>query len=128
MHINQKKSTQEPWMKQLWPAALMVQVVQQATQHAGKTKKDQQKKTGTSTLAGQAAPGDGEILDQAIVPLPSEQAVTFGSEDVAPGTTKNNNITIIIIIKRHLGHLLQQPVQMGLSQRRLQAQRRSLQP
>ena len=74
-------------MKQMWPAALMVQVVQQATQHAGKTKKDQQKKTGTSTLAGQAAPGDGEILDQAIVPLPSEQAVTFGSsEDAAPGT------------------------------------------
>ena len=31
-------------MKQMWPAALMVQVVQQATQHAGKTKKDQQKK------------------------------------------------------------------------------------
>ena len=73
-------------MKQMWPAALMVQVVQQATQHAGKTKKDQQKKTGTSTLAGQAAPADGEILDQAIVPLPSEQAVTFGSEDAAPGT------------------------------------------
>ena len=115
-------------MKQMWPAALMVQVVQQATQHAGKTKKDQQKKTGTSTLAGQAAPGDGEILDQAIVPLPSEQAVTFGSEDVAPGTTKNNNITIIIIIKRHLGRLLQQPVQMGLSQRRLPAPRRSSQP
>ena len=55
------------------------------------------KKTGTSTLAGQAAPADGEILDQAIVPLPSEQAVTFGSEDVAPGTKKynnNNNINI----------------------------------
>ena len=51
-------------------------------------KRPTKKKTGTSTLAGQAAPGDGEILDQAIVPLPSEQAVTFGSEDVAPGTKK----------------------------------------
>ena len=40
----------------------------------------------SSSTPAQAAPAVAEVQHQAIVPLTSEQSVTFGSEDAAPGT------------------------------------------